>query len=248
MLFFCYVFFSYASFGPSSNVCLCIILIFCILDDNFDYFKSFGWKGLNLFEIARNNISNARKIIDDNLQCLLLNMKIVASLLSILAEIFDNCNNNNNNNNNDSIFAYLANIERQSNNLIDNIKSKMTISNNNSNNNNKEERKHLHKKVAKLPNNNLYYTHFPYNIRWTSFCRRSNDYSLSKLNSRSQKNIIIGGYNRNETEFYELELDKNENGEKCLCYYKFNDKYKSGIQIVCNYTILYFSNTKNYIL
>ena len=30
----------------------------------------------------------------------------------------------------------------------------------------------------------------------------------------------------NESEFYQLKLEKNGNGEKCLCYYKFNKEYK----------------------
>ena len=213
--------------------------MFVILGNNFDSdLKSVGLKGLNLFFVANNNISDGIKIISKNLKCLLSYMTIISCLLSILTEIFDSKSNNNNNN--DNILTYLANIERQSNNLINNIKSQITINksdkNNNNNNNNKKEdleNKHLNKKVPQLPKNNLYYNDFPYDISYTSFCGRSNDYSLSKLNKRSQKNIIIGGYTEDETEFYELKLDKNENGEKCICYDKFNDKYKSGIKIVC---------------
>ena len=83
-----------------------------------------------------------------------------------------------------------------------------------------------HKRVARLHPNKLYYSGFPYTMVATAFCRQSNDYSLSRYNKRSQKNVILGGYENNETKFYQLNLDKTKNGKKCLSYYKFKNEYK----------------------
>ena len=68
-----------------------------------------------------------------------------------------------------------------------------------------------------------YYSHFPYSLTYTSFCQRSVDYNL-RHNPNSQKNIILGGRQPGETSFYQIKLDRNENG-KLIQSYSFKNDY-----------------------